>query len=92
MPVLTWLGQSGFLVESAGRRLLIDPFFSEHEDRMYPPPPIALAWRIPRAQIDAGSPRTASAPSPSGTATRCSGDSGTSSAAKPCSLVIPRSR
>src|SRR5436190_536086 len=40
MPVLTWLGQSGFLVESAGRRLLIDPFFSQHEDRMYPPPPI----------------------------------------------------
>src|SRR5947199_373863 len=40
MPVVTWLGQSGFLVESAGRRLLIDPFFSEHEDRMYPPPPI----------------------------------------------------
>src|SRR5213592_4239603 len=40
MPTLTWLGQSGFLVESAGERLLIDPFFSEHEDRTYPPPPI----------------------------------------------------
>src|SRR4051794_39323620 len=40
MPTLTWLGQSGFLVESAGERLLIDPFFSEHEDRTYPPLPI----------------------------------------------------
>jgi L-ascorbate 6-phosphate lactonase len=40
MPTLTWLGQSGFLIESAGERLLIDPFLSEHEGRMYPPPPI----------------------------------------------------
>jgi L-ascorbate 6-phosphate lactonase len=40
MPTLTWLGQSGFLIESAGRRLLIDPFFSDHEDRVYPPLPI----------------------------------------------------
>jgi L-ascorbate metabolism protein UlaG (beta-lactamase superfamily) len=40
MPALTWLGQAGFLVESAGQRLLIDPFFSEHEERMYPPPSI----------------------------------------------------
>ena len=40
MPKLTWLGQSGFLVESEGERVLIDPFFSEHEGRMYPPPPI----------------------------------------------------
>jgi L-ascorbate 6-phosphate lactonase len=40
VPTLTWLGQSGFLIESAGERLLIDPFFSEHEARMYPPPPI----------------------------------------------------
>jgi len=40
MPTLTWLGQSGFLVESAGERILIDPFFSEHEGRMFPPPSI----------------------------------------------------
>ena len=40
MPALTWLGQSGFLIESAGERLLIDPFFSEHEGRMYPAPSI----------------------------------------------------
>src|SRR3954453_18613434 len=40
MPTLTWLGQSGFLIESAGERLLIDPFFSEHDARMYPPPSI----------------------------------------------------
>jgi L-ascorbate metabolism protein UlaG (beta-lactamase superfamily) len=40
MATLTWLGQSGFLIESGGERLLIDPFFSEHEGRMYPPPPI----------------------------------------------------
>jgi L-ascorbate metabolism protein UlaG (beta-lactamase superfamily) len=39
-PVLTWLGQSGFLVEAGGARLLIDPFLSEHEDRLYPPPSI----------------------------------------------------
>jgi L-ascorbate metabolism protein UlaG (beta-lactamase superfamily) len=38
--VLTWLGQAGFLVESAGSRLLIDPFFGEHEGRRFPPPPI----------------------------------------------------
>ena len=40
MATLTWLGQSGFLVESGGERILIDPFFSEHEGRMYPPPSI----------------------------------------------------
>jgi L-ascorbate 6-phosphate lactonase len=39
-PTLTWLGQSGFLVETGGARLLIDPFFAEHEARRYPPPPI----------------------------------------------------
>ncbi|HKN94546.1 MAG TPA: MBL fold metallo-hydrolase [Thermoleophilaceae bacterium] len=36
-PVLTWLGQAGFLIESGGARLLVDPFFSEHEGRRYPP-------------------------------------------------------
>jgi L-ascorbate metabolism protein UlaG (beta-lactamase superfamily) len=39
-PVLTWLGQAGFLLEAAGRRVLIDPFFSEHEGRAYAPPSI----------------------------------------------------
>ena len=38
--VLTWLGQAGFLVEAGGARLLIDPFFSEHEGRRFPPPSI----------------------------------------------------
>jgi L-ascorbate 6-phosphate lactonase len=38
--VLTWLGQAGFLLETGGARLLIDPFFSEHEGRLFPPPPI----------------------------------------------------
>jgi L-ascorbate 6-phosphate lactonase len=35
--VVTWLGQAGVLVEAGGRRILIDPFFSEHEARLYPP-------------------------------------------------------
>jgi L-ascorbate metabolism protein UlaG (beta-lactamase superfamily) len=39
-PVLTWLGQAGFLIETGGARLLVDPFFSEHEGRTYPPPSI----------------------------------------------------
>jgi L-ascorbate 6-phosphate lactonase len=39
-PRVTWLGQAGFLFESGGRRILVDPFFSEHEGRAYPPPPI----------------------------------------------------
>ena len=39
-PVVTWLGQAGFLFEAAGRRILVDPFFSEHEGRRYPPPPV----------------------------------------------------
>jgi L-ascorbate metabolism protein UlaG (beta-lactamase superfamily) len=38
--VLTWLGQAGFLVEADGARLLVDPFFSEHELRLVPPPPV----------------------------------------------------
>jgi L-ascorbate 6-phosphate lactonase len=36
-PVVTWLGQAGFRFEAAGRRILVDPFFSDHEDRTYPP-------------------------------------------------------
>jgi L-ascorbate metabolism protein UlaG (beta-lactamase superfamily) len=38
-PVLTWLGQASFLIEAAGARLLIDPFFSEHDKRRSPQPP-----------------------------------------------------
>jgi len=52
MPTLTWLGQSGFLIESADERLLIDPFFSEHEGRMFPPPPIdEFGSRIDRVLV-----------------------------------------
>jgi L-ascorbate metabolism protein UlaG (beta-lactamase superfamily) len=39
---LTWLGQSGFLVETAGLRILVDPFVSEHPARIVPPPPLEL--------------------------------------------------
>jgi L-ascorbate 6-phosphate lactonase len=39
-PLLTWLGQAGFLIEGSRTRLLVDPFFGEHEARGYPPPPI----------------------------------------------------
>src|SRR5262249_52681193 len=35
---LTWLGQAGFLVELDGLRILLDPFLSEHEARLFPPP------------------------------------------------------
>jgi L-ascorbate metabolism protein UlaG (beta-lactamase superfamily) len=38
-PVLTWLGQAGFLIESGGARLLVDPFLGEHPRRRFPPPP-----------------------------------------------------
>jgi len=51
-PVLTWLGQSSFLVEAAGARLLIDPFFSEHENRRFPPPPLdPYGQRIDRVLV-----------------------------------------
>jgi L-ascorbate metabolism protein UlaG (beta-lactamase superfamily) len=39
-PVVTWLGQAGFRFEAAGVRILVDPLFSEHEGRRYPPPPV----------------------------------------------------
>ena len=39
MRSLTWLGQAGFLLEIEGLRILIDPFLSEHEARLFPPPP-----------------------------------------------------
>jgi L-ascorbate 6-phosphate lactonase len=37
---LTWLGQAGFLVETEGLRILIDPFLSGHEARLFAPPPV----------------------------------------------------
>jgi L-ascorbate 6-phosphate lactonase len=37
-PVVTWLGQAGFRFEVGERRILVDPYFAEHEDRTYPPP------------------------------------------------------
>ena len=41
MPlVVTWLGQAGFRFEAGERRILVDPFFAEHEARTYPPPPV----------------------------------------------------
>lgn len=33
-----WLGQAGFLIEWAGTRVLIDPWFSDHDLRIAPPP------------------------------------------------------
>jgi L-ascorbate 6-phosphate lactonase len=37
-PVVTWLGQAGFRFDVGERRILVDPFFGEHEARLYPPP------------------------------------------------------
>lgn len=39
---ITWLGQAGFLLETAGRRLLVDPWLSPHEARLTEPPPFEL--------------------------------------------------
>jgi L-ascorbate metabolism protein UlaG (beta-lactamase superfamily) len=39
---LTWLGQVGFLVETAGLRILVDPWLSPHEGRLIDPPPLEL--------------------------------------------------
>jgi L-ascorbate 6-phosphate lactonase len=41
MPlVVTWLGQAGFRFDTGDRRILVDPFFAEHEARLYPPPSV----------------------------------------------------
>jgi|1186.fasta_scaffold04648_3 L-ascorbate 6-phosphate lactonase len=51
-PVLTWLGQAGFLVEAGGARVLVDPFFSEHDGRQFPPPPVdVFGARIDRVLV-----------------------------------------
>ena len=36
--VVTWLGQAGFRFDVGDRRILVDPFFAEHDARLYPPP------------------------------------------------------
>jgi L-ascorbate metabolism protein UlaG (beta-lactamase superfamily) len=41
-PQLTWLGQAGFLLETANRRLLIDPWVSPHDARLLDPPAFEL--------------------------------------------------
>ena len=35
--VVTWLGQASFRFDVGDRRILVDPFFAEHEARRYPP-------------------------------------------------------
>jgi L-ascorbate 6-phosphate lactonase len=35
--VVTWLGQASFRFDIGDRRILVDPFFAEHEARRYPP-------------------------------------------------------
>jgi L-ascorbate 6-phosphate lactonase len=35
--VVTWLGQASFRFDVGERRILVDPFFGEHEARLYPP-------------------------------------------------------
>src|SRR5579859_7511518 len=35
---LTWLGQAGFCLEAEGLRILVDPFLSDHEARLFAPP------------------------------------------------------
>jgi L-ascorbate 6-phosphate lactonase len=51
-PVLTWLGQAGFLVEAGAARLLVDPFFSDHDGRLFPPPPVhVFGTRIDRVLV-----------------------------------------
>jgi L-ascorbate 6-phosphate lactonase len=41
-PLLTWLGQATFLLETGGARILIDPFFSEMDGRTFPPPAVEV--------------------------------------------------
>jgi L-ascorbate 6-phosphate lactonase len=38
--VVTWLGQASFRFDIGGHAILVDPFFAEHEERGYPPPPV----------------------------------------------------
>jgi L-ascorbate metabolism protein UlaG (beta-lactamase superfamily) len=57
--ILTWVGQAGFLVEYGGTRLLIDPFFGEHEahlDHLDPVSLRAVAERSPGVVVIAPQP------------------------------------
>jgi L-ascorbate 6-phosphate lactonase len=38
--VVTWLGQASFRIDVGERRILADPFFADHEARLYPPLPV----------------------------------------------------
>lgn len=40
---MTWLGQSGLLLEGGGQTVLVDPWLSDHPDRAVPPP-VVRAW------------------------------------------------
>lgn len=40
---LTWLGQAGFRLDVGGLGIVVDPWVSDHEDRLIPAPPLALA-------------------------------------------------
>lgn len=42
---ITWLGQAGFAIHTERLRVLIDPFVSEHELRLAPPPPSGTLTR-----------------------------------------------
>lgn len=42
---VTWLGQAGFALTVGATRLLIDPFVSDHELRLAPPPPPEMIAR-----------------------------------------------
>ena len=51
-PTLTWLGQAGFVIEAGNARLLVDPFFGEHEARRFAPLPIDVyGARIDRVLV-----------------------------------------
>ncbi len=55
-PRITWLGQSGYLLESAGHRLVLDPYFSDAVERLQGlrrlvPPPCPAAELQPDALL-----------------------------------------
>lgn len=43
MTRLTWLGQAGFRLDVEGVSFVVDPWITPHDDRLIPPPPLALA-------------------------------------------------
>jgi L-ascorbate metabolism protein UlaG (beta-lactamase superfamily) len=42
---LTWFGQTGFMLVSGDTKILIDPFFSDHEARLYPGPSVDVCGK-----------------------------------------------